>query len=84
MYVNVSLNRFGNSKKYGGQIMETTTFILTNYDGCQWWRTTITVNGLSNIMLFVKIRGLNDLEFLYKLKEIGAIQLTETSEIIHP
>ena len=61
-----------------------TTFILTNYDGCQWWKYTFTVSGLSNIMVYIKIRSLNDLPFLYHLQSIGAIKLTETKEVIHP
>ena len=61
-----------------------TIFELTHYDGCMWWKYTISVSGLSNIMLFVKVRNLNDLEFLYHLEKIGAIQIEETKEPIHP
>jgi hypothetical protein len=61
-----------------------TTFTLTNYDGCQWWKYTFTVSGLSNIMVYVKVRSLNDLPFLYHLESIGAIKLEEKREIIHP
>jgi hypothetical protein len=64
------------------------TFELINYDGCQWWKTTISVSGLENIVMFLKIRIDNfdsrHYEFLYHLESIGAIQLTEKSEVIHP
>jgi hypothetical protein len=60
------------------------TFELTNYDGIVWWKYTFTVSGLSNIMVYVKVRSLNDLPFLYHLESIGAIQLEETKEVIHP
>ena len=66
--------------------MKTTTFELMNYDGCQWWKTTISVSGLENIVMFLKIDNFNSrhYEFLHHLESIGAIQLTETNEIIHP
>lgn len=62
------------------------TFELINYDGCVWWKTTISVSGLENIVAFVKVKSIGDVpyKFLYHLKSIGAIQLTEQSEIIHP
>ena len=61
-------------------------FEFINYDGCMWWRTTISVSGLENIIVFLKIDNFDSkhYEFLYHLKSIGAIQLTETNEIIHP
>ena len=57
-------------------------FTLYNYDGCMWWKHTISVSGLENIMIYVKVRNLNDLEFLYHLEKIGAIQIDETKEPI--
>jgi hypothetical protein len=59
-------------------------FTLYNYDGTMWWKHTISVSGLENIMIYVKVRNLNDLEFLYHLEKIGAIQLEEYKEPIHP
>lgn len=60
--------------------MNESLFTLYNYDGCMWWKHTISVSGLSNIMVYVKVRNLNDLEFLYHLEKIGAIQLDEYKE----
>ena len=64
--------------------MNESIFNLYNYDGCMWWKHSISVSGLENIMLFVKVKSLNDLEFLYHLEKIGAIQIEETKEPIHP
>jgi len=62
------------------------TFEFINYDGCQWWKTTISVSGLENIIMFLKIDNFNSrhYEFLHYLWSIGAIQLTEKTEVIHP
>lgn len=62
--------------------MNESIFNLYNYDGTMWWKHTISVCGLSNIMMFIKVRSLNDLEFLYHLESIGAVQITETKEPI--
>lgn len=64
--------------------MNESIFNLYNYDGTMWWKHTISVSGLENIMLFVKVRSINDLEFLYHLESIGAVQIVETKEPIHP
>jgi hypothetical protein len=55
--------------------MNESIFNLYNYDGCMWWKHTISVCGLENIMVYVKVRNLNDLEFLYHLEKIGAVQM---------
>jgi len=62
--------------------MKKTEFTLTDFDGFQWWRTTVSVSGLENIMMFVKVNTFNDLLFLYHLESIGAVQLEETNQII--
>jgi hypothetical protein len=74
------------NEEYGGLKMKTTTFELINYDGNVWWKTTISVSGLENIVMYLKIDNFNSrhYEFLHHLESIGAIQLTETNEIIHP
>jgi hypothetical protein len=87
LYVHQCLVEFSNNERYGGeQKMKTTEFTLMNYDGCQWWKTTISVSGLENIVMYLKIDNFNSqhYEFLHHLESIGAIQLTETNEIIHP
>ena len=87
LYVHQCTTKFSNNERYGGeQKMKTTEFTLMNYDGCQWWKTTISVSGLENIVMYLKIDNFNSqhYEFLHHLESIGAIQLTETNEIIHP
>jgi len=83
MYVDVRINRIGNNESNGGRkAMKKTEFTLTDFDGFQWWRTTVSVSGLENIMMFVKVNNFNDLLFLYHLESIGAVQLEETNQII--
>ena len=67
-------------------LLQTTHFSFINYDGCQWWRTTLKVSGLENIMMYLKIDNFDSkhYEFIHHLWSIGAIELEETNEIIHP
>ena len=66
--------------------LQSTHFEFINYDGCQWWKTTLKVSGLENIVMHLKIDNFNSqhYEFLQHLWSIGAIELEETNEIIHP